>query len=117
MRRRAFLPGTWSLSSAVKRALPTAARLSAEPGVSMVSQQRIDTLSPPAARRDIEAELAAGFPYSLEHASAVAGLLAELLCAPVPRKGLITDLDDTLWKGLLDEQTTDDEGKSPSVGR
>jgi FkbH-like protein len=81
----------------------TAARLSSQPGVSMVSQQRLDTLSPTAARRDAKAELGAGFPYSLEHASAVAGLLAELLCPPVPRKGLITDLDDTLWKGLLDE--------------
>ena len=69
----------------------------------MVSHQRLDTLSPPAARRDVKAELAAGFPYSLDHASAVAALLAELLCAPVPRKGLITDLDDTLWAGLLDE--------------
>ena len=81
----------------------TAARLSSEPGVSMVSHQRLDSLSPPATRRDVKAELAAGFPYSLDHASAVAALLAELLCPPVPRKGLITDLDDTLWAGLLDE--------------
>ncbi len=81
----------------------TAARLSAQPGVSMVSHQRLDALSPPAARRDVKAELAAGFPYSLDHASAVAALVAELLCPAVPRKGLITDLDDTLWAGLLDE--------------
>jgi FkbH-like protein len=80
-----------------------AARLSTEPGVSIVHHQRLDDLSPPAGRRDVKAELAAGFPYSLEHASAVAALLAELLCPPVPRKGLITDLDDTLWAGLLDE--------------
>jgi FkbH-like protein len=80
-----------------------AARLSAEPGVSIVNHQRLDTLSPAAARRDVKAELAAGFPYSLEHASAAAALLAELLCPPVPRRGLITDLDDTLWAGLLDE--------------
>ena len=65
--------------------------------------QRLDDLSAPASRRDVKAELAAGFPYSLHHASAVAALLADLLCAPAPRKGLITDLDDTLWAGLLDE--------------
>ncbi|HXD67190.1 MAG TPA: HAD-IIIC family phosphatase [Solirubrobacteraceae bacterium] len=81
----------------------TAARLSSEPGVSLVSHQRLDSLSPPAARRDVKAELAAGFPYSLDHASALAALLAELLCPPVPRKGLITDLDETLWAGVLDE--------------
>jgi FkbH-like protein len=80
-----------------------ATRLSTEPGVSIVSAQRLDTVSPPASRRDVKAELVAGFPYSLEHASAVAALMAELLCPPVPRKGLITDLDDTLWAGLLDE--------------
>jgi FkbH-like protein len=33
----------------------------------------------------------------------VAALLAELLCPPTPRRGLISDLDDTLWAGLLDE--------------
>ena len=69
----------------------------------MVSPQRLDHLSPPSARRDVKAELVAGFPYSLEHASAMAALLAELLYPPVPLKGLITDLDDTLWAGLLDE--------------
>ena len=81
----------------------TATRLSTAPGVSIVSPQRLDTVSPAAGRRDVKAELVAGFPYSLEHASALAALMAELLCPPVPRKGLITDLDDTLWAGLLDE--------------
>ena len=80
-----------------------AARLSVEPGVSIVNHQRLDALSPAASRRDVKAELAAGFPYALEHASAVAALVAELLWPPVPRRGLITDLDDTLWAGLLDE--------------
>ena len=82
----------------------TAARLAGQPGVSVASLQRLDELSPPHARRDVRDELATGFPYSLHHAGAVAALLAELLPAPVPRKGLITDLDDTLWAGILDEQ-------------
>jgi FkbH-like protein len=80
-----------------------ACRLATAPAVSMASLQRLDELSPPAARRDVKGELASGFPYSLGHASATAGLVAELLWSPVPRKGLITDLDDTLWAGLLDE--------------
>jgi FkbH-like protein len=81
----------------------SADRLAAEPGIWLVSDQKLDDLSPPATRRDVKAELAAGFPYSLHHAGALAGLLADLLCPAVPRKGLITDLDDTLWAGLLDE--------------
>ncbi|MGZ4178314.1 MAG: HAD-IIIC family phosphatase [Solirubrobacteraceae bacterium] len=80
-----------------------ASNMAGEPAVSMASLQRLGELSAPATRRDVKAELATGFPYSLEHASAVAAVLADLLCAPVPRKGLITDLDDTLWAGLLDE--------------
>jgi FkbH-like protein len=80
-----------------------ACRLATVPAVSMASLQRLDELSPPAARRDVKGELASGFPFSLGHASATAGLVAGLLWSPVPRKGLITDLDDTLWAGLLDE--------------
>jgi FkbH-like protein len=80
-----------------------ASRLAATAGVSMVSPQRLDELSAPAIRRDVKAELATGCPYALKHASSVAALLGDLLCAPARRKGLITDLDDTLWAGLLDE--------------
>jgi FkbH-like protein len=29
--------------------------------------------------------------------------MAELICRPTPKKGLITDLDDTLWDGILGE--------------
>jgi FkbH-like protein len=37
----------------------------------------------------------------------VAELLASLLRPPAPKKGLITDLDDTLWRGLLGEVGAD----------
>ncbi|HYZ80870.1 MAG TPA: HAD-IIIC family phosphatase, partial [Solirubrobacteraceae bacterium] len=79
-------------------------RLAEQPTVAVASRQRLDELSPPHARRDVKAELTAGFPYSLGHASTLAGLLSELVPTPSPRKGLITDLDDTLWAGILDEQ-------------
>ncbi|MGZ4170043.1 MAG: HAD-IIIC family phosphatase [Solirubrobacteraceae bacterium] len=82
----------------------SSARLAGQATVSIASQQRIDRLSPPRGRRDVKGELTAGFPYSLVHASAVAAVLAELLPPVVPRKGLITDLDNTLWAGTLDEQ-------------
>jgi FkbH-like protein len=60
-------------------------------------------MSPPGARLDVVAEVRAGFPYRLPHADAVGGLLAALVEGPAPKKGLITDLDDTLWAGLLGE--------------
>jgi FkbH-like protein len=80
-----------------------AARLAAHPGVSVANQQSLDASSPPAGRRDIDGELNTGFPYSLHHAAAVAAQLAELIWTRPSKKGLITDLDDTLWAGILDE--------------
>ncbi|MGH7023398.1 MAG: HAD-IIIC family phosphatase [Caulobacteraceae bacterium] len=71
--------------------------------VRMVSEQSLDMVSPLAGRLDARTEIAAGFPYKLEHASILAGLLVELIAGPEPMKGLITDLDDTLWAGLVGE--------------
>ncbi len=71
--------------------------------VSIVNAQRLNMLSPLAMRHDIRAELSSGFPYKTPHASELAALLARLAAPPAPRKGLITDLDDTLWKGILGE--------------
>jgi FkbH-like protein len=79
------------------------ARLARQPGLSVASGQQLDQLSPPADRRDVSAELNSGFPYAVQHASVIATLLAELLRARAPKKGLITDLDNTLWSGTLDE--------------
>jgi len=69
----------------------------------LLSSQRLDMLSPLRERLDVKSELLSGFPYKLGHASALAGLIARLAAAPVPKKGLITDLDDTLWRGILGE--------------
>jgi FkbH-like protein len=86
------------LRERIARFAAAAARLR---GVRVVGAARLDVESPPSARWDVKSELGAGFPYSLPHASAVAALLAELLAPPAPKKGLITDLDDTLWRGIL----------------
>jgi FkbH-like protein len=75
--------------------------LSGLPGVRVVGSQRLDQLSPRAERRDAAAELATGFPYQLEHADRLATVLAALVMPAAPKKGLITDLDDVLWRGIL----------------
>ena len=54
-------------------------------------------------RLDLKSDLAAGLPYSLAHADALAAALAQLLARETPKKGLITDLDDTLWNGIVGE--------------
>jgi FkbH-like protein len=71
--------------------------------VKLVNPQLLDQFSSPGDRLDVESELMSGFPYRLAHASTVAHLLARLLRPPTPKKGLITDLDDTLWRGILGE--------------
>ncbi len=102
----AFSPG-WRMShleSELLELLATlSARLSRLSGVKVVSGQRLDAVSPQSERFDAKAELNSGFPYSLSHADKLAGLVAILVRDPQPKKGLITDLDNTLWSGILGE--------------
>jgi FkbH-like protein len=69
----------------------------------VINAQWLDEMSPFARRFDPKAEISTGFPYSLEHASRVSQLLATLIRNAAPKKGIITDLDDTLWAGILGE--------------
>ena len=80
-----------------------ATSLSAHQRVRLLSSRHLDELSPLAQRFDAKAEIATGFPYGLEHASSLAESLATLIQDSPPKKGLITDLDDTLWAGILGE--------------
>jgi len=64
---------------------------------------RLAAESPAALRGDPRMALAAGFPFSLEHASALSLGLIELAFPRPVKKGLITDLDDTLWAGIVGE--------------
>ena len=89
-----------SLRSAV---LELGAQAALMPNVAVVNAQQLDRASPIDQRRDVAADLASGFPYTLAHASALGSAIAELVVPPVPKKGLITDLDDTLWRGLVGE--------------
>lgn len=72
--------------------------------VAVVNSQRLDLVSPPQSRYDFRSDLHAGFPYKLEHADALAAAFAALIESPPPKKGLISDLDDTFWSGLVGEE-------------
>jgi FkbH-like protein len=51
--------------------------------------------------------LLAGFPYSMKHADLLASALVDLLFQVPAKKGLIVDLDDTLWRGIVGEVGVD----------
>ena len=70
-------------------------------GVRVVNPEAMAASSPASSRHDLKMELAVGFPYSLQHADTLARLSVSCLFPSSPKKGLITDLDQTLWKGIL----------------
>ena len=71
--------------------------------VAVVSGRQLDEASNPATRFDLKTELLTGLPYTLVHADQVSAGLARLFVPFAPKKGLITDLDNTLWKGIVGE--------------
>jgi FkbH-like protein len=71
--------------------------------LSIVDRRHLAAVSLLAERLDIKSEFSAGFPYRLPHASHLAASIAELLCPAPAKKGLVTDLDNTLWRGVLGE--------------
>jgi FkbH-like protein len=73
-------------------------RLARLPGVRVLQRQRAESSS-----LDARTELLAGFPYTVPFADALANSFVNVLCQPAPKKGLITDLDDTLWSGIVGE--------------
>jgi FkbH-like protein len=83
------------------------ANLSEQSNLRIASAQFLDEASSPADRYDVKSDVRSGFPYSVPHASALAQLLASLIQNRSAKKGLITDLDDTLWDGILGEDGVD----------
>jgi FkbH-like protein len=75
--------------------------------IALVNPAELDRVSPLATRHDIRAELASGFPYQLPHTDHVARLLVELISPKPRKKGLVTDLDDTVWQGILGDDGID----------
>jgi FkbH-like protein len=76
-------------------------RVCQQKGIRLLNASTLATASDPAARHDFKMDLATGFPYSLQHADALAERCVSCLFPQAPKKGLITDLDNTLWKGIL----------------
>jgi len=97
----------WQLSACEADVQQLVAAFTAEAsrieGVRIASLSRLATLSPTVERLDAKMELAAGFPYSIAHTSALAHQLVQLLFPASPMKGLITDLDETFWSGIVGE--------------
>jgi len=74
----------------------TLAQLSALPSVRIAKTHTGTSFDP-------KSELKTGFPYTLEYADSLAAKMVALAFRPDAKKGLITDLDDTLWKGIVGE--------------
>lgn len=77
------------------------------PGVRILSQQELSSVSAIQERYDVKSDLQSGFPYTIIHASELGRLLACLIENRPPAKGLITDLDGTLWSGIVGEDGID----------
>lgn len=67
----------------------------------LFNMELLSTSSSYASRYSAESHLAYGFPYSMDFASDLGRELAMLALPPTPLKGVIVDLDETLWKGIL----------------
>ena len=80
-----------------------AAALAGQGRVALMNWQRLAEESPAAERLDLKTHLYTGFPYTAQHADKLASQLASLLAPPAPKKGIISDLDDTLWSGIVGE--------------
>ncbi|HEX7235642.1 MAG TPA: HAD-IIIC family phosphatase [Gammaproteobacteria bacterium] len=81
----------------------SAARCAAVPRVAVLERDALELDSPLGTRRDVARELAYDIPYTPEHSAKLAAALARLLAPAQPLKGVITDLDDVLWRGLAGE--------------
>ena len=84
-----------------------AVTLTGTASIRILDSQQLNRLSPTAARFDAAAELRSGFPYTMEHATVLACELAALLRPRPAMKGIITDLDNTFWSGIVGEDGLD----------
>jgi FkbH-like protein len=80
-----------------------AAKLAQDGRVAIVNEQRLAEESPATERLDLKSDLYTGLPYTIQHADKLAAQLALALAPPSPKKGIISDLDDTLWSGIVGE--------------
>jgi FkbH-like protein len=92
-------------------------RLSERSHLKLVNASTLAVTSPQSARHDVKLDILVGFPFTLTHTDALAQISVSCLFPAASKKGLITDLDQTLWKGILGDAGVDGvswslEGKS-----
>jgi len=87
--------------------LQFAAAIAQDGRVVVVNIQRLAEESAAAQRHDLKSDLYTGLPFTTEHADKLASQLALALVPPAPKKGIISDLDDTLWDGIVGEVGAD----------
>jgi FkbH-like protein len=102
-----FAPALWQIGGPElelhKQLLDFASSIASRRGCAIGNSGSLARKSQPAERYDFKSDLATGLPYTMAHADAVGENLAQLLAPPPPKKGIITDLDDTLWFGIVGE--------------
>jgi FkbH-like protein len=100
-----FSTGGWQASAHEARLQESlwafAAAVARSPKVRILSAAALAEVSPATERLSVKSMWTSGFPYQTSHASRLAGLLARAIEDPQPKKGLITDLDGTLWRGIV----------------
>jgi FkbH-like protein len=79
----------------------------ADAEIRVLDEQTMNMLSPLADRLDVKSELRSGFPFQMNHAWFIAEQFASLLVPQAMLKGIITDLDNTLWAGIVGEDGID----------
>jgi len=80
-----------------------AAAMTQSARATVINVRRLLETSPSGSSFDLKSHLHTGLPYTTPHADRVASQLALALVPPVPKKGIISDLDDTLWSGIAGE--------------
>jgi FkbH-like protein len=102
-----FHTPSWQLSEAEVRLRQAMNNLalwaSTRPNVRFVRPQGDALAANSAPAFDFKGELMAGLRYTVDHADRLALSFAQLLVPTAPKKGLITDLDNTLWAGIAGE--------------
>ena len=101
-----FHSSNWQMSEAESLLAKMVAEFAAKMAglsIPIVNTTYLAEDSAPGLRYDLKSDLLLGLPYSQGHADKLALALSHLLCPPTPKKGIISDLDDTLWSGLVGE--------------
>jgi FkbH-like protein len=101
-----FHRANWQMSETEALLIKAVADFSVEMAklrIPLVNSINLSEESAPSLRHDLKSDLLVGLPYTLEHADKLAWFLSRLLCPPDSKKGIITDLDETLWSGVVGE--------------